>query len=331
METLLLLTYAAICVAIFKIFRIPLNKWTVPTAVLGGVLFVSVLVLVMNYNHPYSESTRMYFQSVPVVPQVRGRVVEVPVQANEPVSKGDVLFRIDDTPYREKVASLQARLEAAKDDRDHMELELKRSTELEKKGAASTRERERWQAKLDGATAKIDDAEAQLHQAEFDLESTTVRAPSDGMVTQLTLRPGTMLGRASMNPALVFLPKSESTLVGWFRQNSLLRLTPGAEAEVTFNALPGQVFHGTVRKVYPVIAEGQVLPTADLIEFKEQTTTGRIPVIIDLDDPKFEQYDLPYGLYGESAVYSEHAHHLAAMRKILLRMASWMDYLFPFH
>jgi multidrug resistance efflux pump len=331
METLLLLTYAAVCVAIFKIFHIPLNKWTVPTAVLGGIVFISVLVGVMNYSHPYSESTRMYFQSVPIVPQVRGRVVEVPVESNVAVNKGDVLFRIDDTPYRDKVDSLQAQLEVAKSDRDHMKLELDRSTALEKKGAASVRERERWQAKYDSATAAIDDVKARMHQAEFDLDSTTVRAPSDGMVTQLTLRPGTMLGRMRVDPALVFLPSSESTLIGWFRQNSLLRLTPGAEAEVTFDALPGQVFSGKVRRVYPVIAEGQVLPTADLIEFQEHTSTGRIPVIIDLDDPKFDQYDLPHGLYGQSAVYSEYAHHLAVMRKILLRMASWMDYLFPFH
>jgi len=331
METLLLLTYGAICVAIFKLFHIPMNKWTVPTAVLGGVALVGTLVFVMNYNHPYSESTRIYFSSVPIIPQVRGRVVEVPVQPNTPISKGDILFRIDDTPYRDKVNSFQARLDAARDNANHMKLELERSTDLEKKGAASTRERERWQAQYDSAMAKIDDIEAQKHQAEFDQESTTVRAPSDGMVTQLTLRPGTMLGRMSMNPAMVFLPKSESTIIGWFRQNSLLRLTRGAEAEVTFDALPGQVFSGKVRQVYPVIAEGQVLPTADLIEFAPQTTTGRIPVIIDLDDPKFNEYDLPHGLFGQSAVYSEHAHHLAVMRKILLRMASWMDYLFPFH
>ena len=37
MELLMILTYAAICYAIFKIFRLPLNKWTVPTAVLGGM------------------------------------------------------------------------------------------------------------------------------------------------------------------------------------------------------------------------------------------------------------------------------------------------------
>ena len=36
METLMLLTYAALCIVVFKVFRIPLNKWTVPTAVLGA-------------------------------------------------------------------------------------------------------------------------------------------------------------------------------------------------------------------------------------------------------------------------------------------------------
>jgi hypothetical protein len=36
-------------------------------------------------------------------------------------------------------------------------------------------------------------------------------------------------------------------------------------------------------------------------------------------------------MFGQSAIYTEHAHHVAVMRKLLLRMASWMDYLFPFH
>lgn len=50
METLLLLTYTAICIAIFKIFKVPLNKWTVPTATAasGGAILVGTLVLVMN-------------------------------------------------------------------------------------------------------------------------------------------------------------------------------------------------------------------------------------------------------------------------------------------
>jgi multidrug resistance efflux pump len=44
------------------------------------------------------------------VPQVRGRVVEVPIDPNRPVRKGDVLFRIDPTPYQLQVNALEAQL-----------------------------------------------------------------------------------------------------------------------------------------------------------------------------------------------------------------------------
>lgn len=95
MDLLLILTYAALCIAIFKIFNIPLNKWTVPTAVLGGVVLVGTLVLLMNYNHPFTQLGNQVFPTTPIVSGVRGRVVEVPVQANQPLKTGDILFKID--------------------------------------------------------------------------------------------------------------------------------------------------------------------------------------------------------------------------------------------
>ncbi len=58
MEMLLLLTYTAICIFIFTVFKVPLNKWTVPTAALGGAVLIGGLVLVMNYNNPYSYMSR---------------------------------------------------------------------------------------------------------------------------------------------------------------------------------------------------------------------------------------------------------------------------------
>ncbi|MEA3411491.1 MAG: HlyD family secretion protein [Pseudomonadota bacterium] len=331
MELLLILTYTAICVVIFKLFRIPLNKWTVPTAVLGGVLIIGTLFMMMNYNHPYSESTRLYFTSVPIVPQVRGRIAEIPVEVNTPISEGDVLYRIDDVPFRDKVEALEARLDGAMDDRDHAQLERDRSTRLQAKGAGSDRTTERWRAQYEEAAAKVDDLEAQLHQARFDLDSTVVRAPSDGIVTQLTARPGMMAGRVAFSAVMVFLPRDEAVLIGWYRQNSLLRLTAGDEAEVAFDALPGQVFKAKVKQVLPVIAEGQLTGSADLIEYRENTVAGRMAVELELDDPLIEQYDLPQGLYGQSAIYTDHAHHVALLRRILLRMSSWLNYVFPFH
>lgn len=54
MDLLIILTYVAFAWAIFKIFRIPVNQWTLATATLGGVFIVAGLILLMNYNHPYT-------------------------------------------------------------------------------------------------------------------------------------------------------------------------------------------------------------------------------------------------------------------------------------
>ena len=48
MEMLLMLTYGALCITVFKVFKLPLNKWTVPTAILGGFVLISFIMLVMN-------------------------------------------------------------------------------------------------------------------------------------------------------------------------------------------------------------------------------------------------------------------------------------------
>ena len=83
--------------------------------------------------------------------------------------------------------------------------------------------------------------------------------------------------------------------------------------------------------VLPLIGEGQVLPTDQFIRFQPGGEPGRVPVLIELEDPPMDPRKLPIGLYGQAAIYTEHARHLAVMRKILLRMAGWLNYLFPFH
>lgn len=319
MDLLLILTYTAICVAVFKIFRIPLNKWTVPTAFLGGVVLIGTLIFLMNYNHPFSEISRNYFVSTPIVAPVKGIVTEVPVQANQLLEKGDVLFKIDPVPYQNTVASLKAQLVSAK-------LDLDRARQLVARGAVAQRD-------YDQAKALVDRLTPELASAEYDLSRTTVTAPSKGYVFQLIARPGLMAVPMPLRPLLVFVPYESHYTVAWFRQNSLLRLVPGDDAEVTFDGLPGLVFAGKVEKVLPVMAEGQVQASGNLISLIGPVVPGRVPVQIVITDPAFEPYinQLPGGSFGQAAVYSTHFKHVAVMRKILLRMASWMNYLFPFH
>ena len=110
MDLLIILCYVAIAWGVFKIFRIPVNKWTIPTAILGGIVVVGALILTMNYNHPYTLRAQKIVVSIPMVPQVSGEVVEVTSKTNVLMKKGELLFRIDDTRYRARLNKLKADL-----------------------------------------------------------------------------------------------------------------------------------------------------------------------------------------------------------------------------
>lgn len=319
MDLLLLLTYTAICVAIFKIFKIPLNKWTVPTAALGGFVLIGALLVVMNYNHPYSEISRQYFITTPIVSSVTGRVVSVDVQDDTRVKKGDILYQIDPTPFQFKVESLNAQLKLAQADLD-------RAKQLLPKGAITVRE-------FDLTVSRSDQLKADHANAVYDLEQTTVRAPTDGYVTQVILRPGMISAAFPIRPVMIFVHKEANYYIGWFRQNSLLRLKVDDDAEVTFDGIPGVIFKGKVKFVFPDLVEGQVIPTGTLINANPSEKPGRVPVVIEITDPNFKEYTdiLPGGAYGQTAIYTDHFHHVAIIRKILLRMAAWMSYVFPIH
>lgn len=345
MDLLLILTYTALCVAIFKIFQIPLNKWTVPTAALGGVVLIGTLIMLMNYNHPYSEMARNYYLSTPIVPLVKGRVVEVPVQANQPVKKGDVLFRLDDEPFRLKVDSLSARLDANKDQLKSIDARLRsakldrdRASDLMRRGVGKQRDLDVTQASVDEIAAQMDqqramleDLQAQLDEAKYQLAQTVVYAPSDGHVVQLALRPGMIATPFMYRPVMTFIHKDETAYVGWFWQNSMQRLAVGDEAEVVIDGIPGKIFKGKVTAVIPAIAAGNVQANAMLLDQTSAIRPGRMPVLISITDPEWAKYQVIAGASGQAAVYTEYFHHVSVMRKVLLRMASWMNYIFPFH
>ena len=111
MEILLLAIYAAIVWFVFiKMKWLPWNTGTQVTVVIIPIVALTALILALNIVAPSSADVRVIKYVVNVVPQVRGRVTEVPVDPNRLVHKGDVLFRIDPTPYELTVRSLEAQL-----------------------------------------------------------------------------------------------------------------------------------------------------------------------------------------------------------------------------
>src|SRR5207247_7421517 len=99
MELLLILIYVSICYVTFKVFRIPVNQWSLATAALGGIIGIALLLLIMNYNHPFTTNARIYFAVTPVFPSVRVRVIEVLVKEAAALKEGAGVFRSDPNPY----------------------------------------------------------------------------------------------------------------------------------------------------------------------------------------------------------------------------------------
>jgi len=107
-------TYAALCWGIFRLFKIPVNGYTLAKAGLGGVFLLSFILLSMNYRHPFTSHARFHFRTTQIVPRVVGIVTEVPVKPNEHLEAGDVLFRIDPVPYQRTVEQLESQLADAR-------------------------------------------------------------------------------------------------------------------------------------------------------------------------------------------------------------------------
>src|SRR6187399_244507 len=111
MDILLLGIYAFLVWLIF--IKLKWLPWTTPWKVgvfIFPVVALATLLLLLNIMAPATTDVRVISYVVGIVSQVRGRVTEVPVENNRPVKKGDVLFKIDPTPYQNEVASLEARL-----------------------------------------------------------------------------------------------------------------------------------------------------------------------------------------------------------------------------
>jgi multidrug resistance efflux pump len=375
MELLLILIYVSICYVIFKVFRIPVNQWSLATAALGGIIGISLLLLIMNYNHPFTKNARIYFAVTAVLPSVKGRVIEVPVKPNTPLKEGDELFRIDPKPYQyivdqkkaalaeaeQNVKQLKSSLDqtAAATERANAQFELAqqnydRQLELfEKKviaqatldtftrnletarqtlvGARAEEERARlaYTSNIDGVNTSVARLRAELADAQYDLDQTVTRAPTAGFVTQLALRPGMYVVPAPLRPVMVFVNtnKLDQELGAAFQQNSLQRVKAGDEAEIAFDAVPGRVFKGKVRLVLDAIATGQMQATGALVDFGERTEGGRALAVIDIEED-MSGYQIPLGAAGQVAIYTEHWHHVSMIRKILLRMRSWQNYVF---
>jgi multidrug resistance efflux pump len=312
MIAFLTLCYLALLAVLvwLKVLPNKLSTW-LSTIIWMGLLFV-VLFVPMEWGAP-AGSMRIMTYTVQIIPNVSGPVIEVPVEANRPIKKGDVLFKIDPTIYEAAVQVTRAQL-------DYQKARLLQYQKLASTGAGN-------RFKVQETDARVKQLTAELQGAEWNLNETTVRAPSDGYVTNLALRPGQRVVTAPFQPAMTFVDISRKAVVVQIQQIYERHLKRGQDVEMAFKTRPGRIYTGKVKAVIRVTHESQgvtggVLPAAEPIQAEPFFVT------IQLDDPEATK-ELPAGSAGRAVIYTERAPFTHIIRKVMIRMGSYMNYIRP--
>jgi multidrug resistance efflux pump len=373
MEALILAVYSFFVWLIFIKFKwLPWNTVSQVTVVIIPIVAITALILFLNVYAPSSSDVRVIKYVVQVVPQVRGQVIEVPVEGNQPVKKGDVLFKIDPTPYQIQVDTLSASLAATegsvkqlneqlraaqgKTETDRAKLELQRMRVTQNRDLVSNGAGDKFtleqaesnvkelQAQLNadiaaeaqvrarlGATVGDDQAEvaqikSQLANARWELSQTVFTAPADGTVINLQLRPGQMATALGALPVMTFV-EDDYQVLAMFGQNELREVQPGDEAEIALETYPGRIIKAKVDSIVWAQGQGQIPMSGNIpLTGTQALPPGRFAVRLDIAPPDTGIF-LAAGAVGHGAIYTQYGHHIHIVRKVVLRVGSYMNWL----
>jgi len=194
----LLNVYLVLLFLLVKLHIVRFNAfWKISPFIVFLLLLVG-LFIPMGWGAPQGSAV-VVRNSVAIVPDVAGEVIDVPVAANAPLKANDVLFRIDPVPYDAQVKAIEAQLKLSA-------TRLAQMTQLFEREAGRGFDVEQRQA-------EVDQLKAQLEGAQWNRDKTTVRAPGDGYVTNVALRKGARVEVTfKYLPGQVFTGKVETVL-----------------------------------------------------------------------------------------------------------------------
>jgi len=353
------------------------------------VVGLSATILLLNIFAPSSSDVRVYKYVVPIVSQVRGRVIEVGVEeGNRLVKKGEVLFRIDPTPYQLEVNTLEAQLVGMQGSQRELleqekgayakieesqnrareisarldltrkrvqqyrelvstgagsrfDLEKAEADALEQQGqldaarnaesqarASQGQIKQKLSATVKGEFSQVAQVRAQLENARWQLQETTTRSPCDCYVVNLQLRPGGFVAGLPVNPVMTLI-EADGQVVAFYNQNELHQVEPGNEVEFALKTLPGTIIKGKVDSVIWAQGQGQLQPSGSLPNVGvQQMPPGRYAVKFNIEE-RYRTMFLAAGAAGDAAIYTDHLHAVHIIRKVILRVGSYLNYLIP--
>jgi multidrug resistance efflux pump len=282
------------------------------TITLGAVVLAGFILADMFQEylfHPWTRDGHVRAQIIKITPRVSGPLVDLPIQDNQAVKKGDILFRIDPRTYALSIEQAEAKLKQAQASEMVKQDQAKRGRDLYKKdkGAISEQALVRKENDLLVAIANVDVARANLHAAHLDMEFTEVRAPVDGYVTNLLLRYGSQT--VANQPALALVDTSSFWVHGYFKETQIRNIQPGDKAVIKLMSYPETPLDGVVENMGWAIAQQDGAPDADLLpainpSFDWIRLAQRIPVRIRLTRIP-EEVDLRAGTTASVFIMTE--------------------------
>jgi multidrug resistance efflux pump len=250
-----------------------------------------------------------------------------------------------------QVASAQAALSAAEADLANVREQTARVLTLVERGVLPEARRDDAEAALDTATAAVEQAAAAveeakqrlgpegadnpqiraavaaLEQARLDLARSSVRAPADGLITNLRLSVGQYAQAGA--PVMTFIDTRSVWLVAELREKSLEHVQPGDHAEAAFDILPGQVFSARVESIGWGIALPGGRGSAGLPAIEEESNwlrgPQRFPVLLTFENA-LPPNSVRVGSLASVVLYTGDSSILNALGWLRMRLVSLLSY-----
>lgn len=234
---------------------------------------------------PWTRDAKFSADVVAISPDVTGIITDVPVHDNQLVKKGDTLFVVDRPRYQKALDEAQADVEYYQALVSEKRREASRRNQLGT-SAMSREAIEQSNNDLQTSEHQLAKSVATRDLAVIDLDRTTIKAPSDGWVTNLNVYQGEFITRGSVAVALV--QQHSFYVLAYMEETKLDGVRPGFRAQITplgSNA----VLRGTVDSIAAGVtnssstSDSKGMATIDS-NLEWVRLAQRVPVRIRLDD-----------------------------------------------
>lgn len=252
-------------------------------AIVAAAIFVGRLGWDHYRESPWTRDGRVRADVIQIAPDVSGLVEHVVAHDNQLVKRGDVLFVIDRARYRLAVEQAEATVQGLRVQIEQARRENRRNAALGDLVPAEGREQSA--TKVDQLRASLQQASSLLDTARLNLARTEVKAPVDGWVTNLDLRPGAYASAG--RPVLALVDRDSLHVQGYFEETKLGRIHVGAPVRVRMIG-ETQWLDGHVDSIAAGIEDRERAGSTNLLAnvnptFNWVRLAQRIPVRVQLD------------------------------------------------